>query len=899
MKRVAESRGYRSATMLVLLGVVGTAGACDESDEPAQGGLLVVIETELSLPKDLDHVRLHVSQFGRVLAEEEHAVGPDDLRLPASFRVAAPENPSPVLIRGVGSKDGKPRIQRDAVTPIPQSYLGRIRLPLNYLCDGTAESDGSSTCPADEETCILGACAPSVVPSSLLTPEGEAGSGDGPGDPASVRCFDVVACFADPIQAELELEDCSTVLPADTDERLLNVALRPHDDQPGVCDGSSCWNVLNRGRDGYRVDRRRVLLPEGVCESRARLGFDVFLSTACLSKTLASPVCGPWSPVTEPIEQPAPPPGVGSACSGPTSQACGACGTRTRSCENGTWSSFGECGGQLACEPDSSEACGVGGVRGCGGNCEWGRCSDQRCVGPASRACGNCGTQRRSCAGEVWSDWSPCENGGVCRLNAVEACSDGGIRTCAGNCEWSACSDAACDGPAAEACGTCGTRLRTCFDGVWSDWSECEAQGECSPNSTEACGQDGTRTCGGNCAWSECTGQLCDGLPTQSCGNCGTRSRVCENGVWSEWSECEGEGECRPDISWSCGNRGTMVCNGRCTFGPCSNQACTGAPRRDCGNCGAQSRACDNGNWSDWSACTDQGDCEPTTTRACSDEGRQTCGNDCVWGDCTVESPGEGGRGGATDGGSSGVSGATDGGSSAGGDAGGSGGSSGAGPSGGDNGCPSAGGEMVRVPEDYCVDSTEVTRGTYEAWRTSSGVLTSHASCAWKVGVINAAAAGAEGLPAVSIDWCDAVSFCEGMGKRLCGRIGGGANSQADVFDSTLSQWFNACSSHEQYDYQYGDTFDSTACNAAGGVGEVIEPASRETCQSPDLAYAGIFDLSGNVWEWEDSCAAAGQSAACWIRGGDWLSGVDSACGVSSQARSTRGAQTGFRCCAD
>jgi len=206
---------------------------------------------------------------------------------------------------------------------------------------------------------------------------------------------------------------------------------------------------------------------------------------------------------------------------------------------------------------------------------------------------------------------------------------------------------------------------------------------------------------------------------------------------------------------------------------------------------------------------------------------------------------------------------------------------------------------MVRVPEDYCVDSTEVTRGTYEAWRTSSGVLTSHASCAWKVGVINAAAAGAEGLPAVSIDWCDAVSFCEGMGKRLCGRIGGGANSQADVFDSTLSQWFNACSSHEQYDYQYGDTFDSTACNAAGGVGEVIEPASRETCQSPDLAYAGIFDLSGNVWEWEDSCAAAGQSAACWIRGGDWLSGVDSACGVSSQARSTRGAQTGFRCCAD
>jgi hypothetical protein len=41
-------------------------------------------------------------------------------------------------------------------------------------------------------------------------------------------------------------------------------------------------------------------------------------------------------------------------------------------------------------------------------------------------------------------------------------------------------------------------------------------------------------------------------------------------------------------------------------------------------------------------------------------------------------------------------------------------------------------------------------------------------------------------------------------------------------------------------------------------------------CQSSVAGYGGVCDLSGNVWEWEDSCDAGGASADCRLRGGSF-----------------------------
>jgi len=42
--------------------------------------------------------------------------------------------------------------------------------------------------------------------------------------------------------------------------------------------------------------------------------------------------------------------------------------------------------------------------------------------------------------------------------------------------------------------------------------------------------------------------------------------------------------------------------------------------------------------------------------------------------------------------------------------------------------------------------------------------------------------------PQVCVDWCDAYSCCESIGKRLCGAIGSGSNNYLDLANHLKSQ---------------------------------------------------------------------------------------------------------------
>lgn len=74
---------------------------------------------------------------------------------------------------------------------------------------------------------------------------------------------------------------------------------------------------------------------------------------------------------------------------------------------------------------------------------------------------------------------------------------------------------------------------------------------------------------------------------------------------------------------------------------------------------------------------------------------------------------------------------------------------------------------------------------------------------------------------------------------------------------------------------------------------------------------AGLFDMSGNAWEWVNSCGAIPDGTVCELRGGG-VSGtvgdaeLSSACGASSVILfdawlppDMRLPQFGIRCCAD
>lgn len=160
-------------------------------------------------------------------------------------------------------------------------------------------------------------------------------------------------------------------------------------------------------------------------------------------------------------------------------------------------------------------------------------------------------------------------------------------------------------------------------------------------------------------------------------------------------------------------------------------------------------------------------------------------------------------------------------------------------------------------------------------------------------------------VPQVCVDWCDAYAYCKAVGKRLCGKAGGGANGFADYADASASQWYRACTSGEANNiYTYGNTYDAAAC-VGSGVAPASAVGSHPRCQSLVEGYGGVSDLTGNVWEWEDSCSGnAGAADLCRRRGGSFGGGIgdggNQRCDEdSSLARNDSRVNVGFRCCAD
>jgi formylglycine-generating enzyme required for sulfatase activity len=121
--------------------------------------------------------------------------------------------------------------------------------------------------------------------------------------------------------------------------------------------------------------------------------------------------------------------------------------------------------------------------------------------------------------------------------------------------------------------------------------------------------------------------------------------------------------------------------------------------------------------------------------------------------------------------------------------------------------------------------------------------------------------------------------------------------------DASSSQWYNVCSSGGVNAYTYGNTYNGPACNDYdfwGGTNYTTLPVGHMTdCHGPD-PYAGVFDMTGNVTEWEDSCSAStGETDNCRLRGGTF-GAAQNVLGCNylyTLPRNTISVAFGFRCC--
>jgi formylglycine-generating enzyme required for sulfatase activity len=162
--------------------------------------------------------------------------------------------------------------------------------------------------------------------------------------------------------------------------------------------------------------------------------------------------------------------------------------------------------------------------------------------------------------------------------------------------------------------------------------------------------------------------------------------------------------------------------------------------------------------------------------------------------------------------------------------------------------------------------------------------------------------------PVNRVSWCQAFAYCKWAGKHLCGKIGGGENAFSDFLRVDSSEWYNACSNGGVDRFPYGSSYVPDNCvSTDSDPARVAEPVlSSPACRSQN----GVLDLSGNVWEWEDSCGTVNFDTVCRARGGafDALAPATSAPGsaVACDADSTpnellpeaTGRDLGFRCCA-
>jgi hypothetical protein len=325
--------GFRAGLFVSLAAL--TLAACAGKSEPRRGQITLALSSDMSLPKDVDSIRIQVLVQGRPHFDASYDVGAGrtDAKMPATLAIVAGDDPSiPVEIRVLAFRNNASEVRtlNKTITTIPEGRNAMLRVPIQWLCTGQVTRVDSDTfqtrCESDEEgnetSCVAGLCEKVEVEEDEL-PDFTAARvfGGADGAQGDGRCFPTEECFDNAEKAfdvAPNLSDCTVDIEVPDDEQPNFAILVPDD---GICSGVRCYVPLDENDedtseitgwsavDGAPGNLQRFALPPAVC-ARIQSGdaFGVRATTGCVTKTSATPPCGPWSSVGDPETDPLPPP---------------------------------------------------------------------------------------------------------------------------------------------------------------------------------------------------------------------------------------------------------------------------------------------------------------------------------------------------------------------------------------------------------------------------------------------------------------------------------------------------------------------------------------------------------------------------------------------------------------
>jgi hypothetical protein len=306
------------------------------------GAVMVAMQTDMVVPKDVTHVGVFVSYDGqikmaRVVKVDAETENGRVVRLPSTLAVVSskdfPDARVRVRVMAFQAQSGegetallRARVARDAKFTIPKERRVLLRMPLQFINDGSASgearkdgvlnlasrglrfSDAIDTDTGlgafefrckDDKTSVLGDCVPSDIDASALPDFFEEDVFGRPGQPGAA-CFPAGA-FARGATADVvpNGDGCAAVLTVDdaVPDTSLNVGFISAD-KTGDCNTPFGGCVIPADGPGsqvpfYTVERsapgkRTARFPKGVC---AKLGAKVAYATGTAPKTEKMSVC--------------------------------------------------------------------------------------------------------------------------------------------------------------------------------------------------------------------------------------------------------------------------------------------------------------------------------------------------------------------------------------------------------------------------------------------------------------------------------------------------------------------------------------------------------------------------------------------------------------------------------